>query len=242
MDHPGSIHPSARHASGYTDPDISRGVAWPNCCAGRPLLAAISINERSRDLGAFVTFDWKTLREPAPTSLASARQVAHYAAQWIAQAARANLQAAPDDSHSALTWDASLGALVSGVFPGGTSVGLHLESLELLVIRDPWIERLGLHGVASSVVDDWLVSQLTGRGYKSALGGEAAICSSRTIVEQRARPALLKILGRKTSGNTQKVLWCCDELGLTYEREDVGRGFGRSGVNVASCGPMYGLN
>ena len=31
---------------------------------------------------------------------------------------------------------------------------------------------------------------------------------------------MLKILGRKTSGNTQKVLWCCDELGRAYERED----------------------
>ena len=39
---------------------------------------------------------------------------------------------------------------------------------------------------------------------------------------------MLKILGRKNSGNTQKVLWCCDELGLPYEREDVGREFGRN--------------
>ena len=39
---------------------------------------------------------------------------------------------------------------------------------------------------------------------------------------------MLKILGRKTSGNTQKVLWCCDELGIAYEREDVGREFGRN--------------
>ena len=39
---------------------------------------------------------------------------------------------------------------------------------------------------------------------------------------------MLKILGRKTSGNTQKVLWCCDELGLAYEREDYGRGFGNN--------------
>src|SRR6185436_5098558 len=39
---------------------------------------------------------------------------------------------------------------------------------------------------------------------------------------------MLKILGRKSSGNTQKVLWCCDELGLAYEREDYGRGFGNN--------------
>jgi glutathione S-transferase len=39
---------------------------------------------------------------------------------------------------------------------------------------------------------------------------------------------MLKILGRKTSGNTQKVLWCCDELGLPFAREDYGRGFGNN--------------
>jgi glutathione S-transferase len=39
---------------------------------------------------------------------------------------------------------------------------------------------------------------------------------------------VLKILGRKTSGNTQKVLWCCDELGIAYDREDYGRGFGNN--------------
>ena len=29
-------------------------------------------------------------------------------------------------------------------------------------------------------------------------------------------------------GNTQKVLWCCDELGIAYEREDARRGFGKN--------------
>lgn len=37
---------------------------------------------------------------------------------------------------------------------------------------------------------------------------------------------MLKILGRKTSSNVQKVLWACDELGLGYEREDIGGSFG----------------
>ena len=39
---------------------------------------------------------------------------------------------------------------------------------------------------------------------------------------------MLKILGRKTSSNVQKVLWCCSELGLAFEREDVGGPFGRN--------------
>ena len=37
---------------------------------------------------------------------------------------------------------------------------------------------------------------------------------------------MLRILGRLSSINVQKVVWCCDELGLDYERVDVGGKFG----------------
>ena len=37
---------------------------------------------------------------------------------------------------------------------------------------------------------------------------------------------MLKILGRKTSSNVQKVLWCCGEIGIAFEREDIGGEFG----------------
>jgi glutathione S-transferase len=37
---------------------------------------------------------------------------------------------------------------------------------------------------------------------------------------------MLKIWGRKNSINVQKVLWCCCELGLAYERIDAGMAFG----------------
>jgi glutathione S-transferase len=39
---------------------------------------------------------------------------------------------------------------------------------------------------------------------------------------------MLKIWGRANSINVQKVLWCADELGLTYERVDVGGAFGKN--------------
>lgn len=39
---------------------------------------------------------------------------------------------------------------------------------------------------------------------------------------------MLKILGRKTSSNVQKVLWLCSEIGLAHEREDIGGPFGRN--------------
>ncbi|MGH6953690.1 MAG: glutathione S-transferase family protein [Alphaproteobacteria bacterium] len=39
---------------------------------------------------------------------------------------------------------------------------------------------------------------------------------------------MVRILGRKTSTNVQKVLWCFDELGVACEREDAGGPFGRT--------------
>ena len=39
---------------------------------------------------------------------------------------------------------------------------------------------------------------------------------------------MLKILGRKTSSNVQKVLWCCEEIGLPFERTDIGGEFGKN--------------
>lgn len=39
---------------------------------------------------------------------------------------------------------------------------------------------------------------------------------------------MLRIWGRLSSINVQKVVWCCDELGLSYERIDAGGAFGRN--------------
>jgi glutathione S-transferase len=48
---------------------------------------------------------------------------------------------------------------------------------------------------------------------------------------------MLTIWGRANSSNVQKVLWCCGELALSFERIDAGGSFGRTD------GPEYrGLN
>ena len=39
---------------------------------------------------------------------------------------------------------------------------------------------------------------------------------------------MLRVLGRKTSGNVQKIVWLLDEIGTEYEREDYGRQFGNT--------------
>ena len=39
---------------------------------------------------------------------------------------------------------------------------------------------------------------------------------------------MIRLLGRQTSGNVQKVIFCLEELGLPYVREDYGRQFGNT--------------
>lgn len=39
---------------------------------------------------------------------------------------------------------------------------------------------------------------------------------------------MFKVLGRKTSGNVQKVVWLLEEMNLSYERLDYGRQFGNT--------------
>jgi glutathione S-transferase len=42
----------------------------------------------------------------------------------------------------------------------------------------------------------------------------------------QAEAEMLKIWGRTTSSNVQKVLWCCGELDIPFERVDIGGPFG----------------
>ena len=39
---------------------------------------------------------------------------------------------------------------------------------------------------------------------------------------------MLKVWGRKDSSNVQKVVWCCDELGVPFERIDIAGAFGKN--------------
>jgi glutathione S-transferase len=43
---------------------------------------------------------------------------------------------------------------------------------------------------------------------------------------------MIRLLGRQTSGNVQKVIFCLEELGVPYKREDYGRQFGNTLTDV----------
>src|SRR5262250_3725731 len=49
-----------------------------------------------------------------------------------------------------------------------------------------------------------------------------------TPLTYRGGVDVIRLLGRQTSGNVQKVMFCLEELGVAYVREDYGRQFGNT--------------
>jgi len=117
-------------------------------------------------------FDWSTLGSKAPTALVKARTLAHHAAQWPAKAARANLEALPDESQSSLEWDGEHSALFSQPLPAGGAevrVGLRLAGLALILKRGNLVlDTYELAGRRDSMVGVWLDSALRALGLKAA--------------------------------------------------------------------------
>jgi len=97
-------------------------------------------------------------------AFAEARREAHQAAQWCARAARANLPAAPDDSHTSLAWNDGQGALLGRPLAGGLGIGVNIARLELF-FADAGLE---LAGMDEASVGRWLDAALTKNGLKPA--------------------------------------------------------------------------
>ncbi len=113
---------------------------------------------------------WSLLRNPEPTALAAARALAHRAVQWPARAARANLDPAPDDSHSSFAWDPDMAALLSQPLEGGVRVGLHVAVLELAFTKGSRSEVFALAGKPDTEVGGWLDGKLVAEGLQPASG------------------------------------------------------------------------
>jgi hypothetical protein len=92
-----------------------------------------------------------------------ARLQAHYAAQWLARAARAYVGKKPDDSHTNLGWDDAFGGLTTHPLPDGSRIGLRLADLTLAVLGST-PKMLALDGRADADVRAWLGAELTDRG------------------------------------------------------------------------------
>ncbi len=112
------------------------------------------------------------LQECPPATLAAARDMAHKAVQLVSKAARANLPAVPDDSHSNLGWDTARGVFMSQPITAadqGLAAGLVVSDLTLQIVKNGQVmSSLGLARVADSDALQWLDAELIQQGLKPA--------------------------------------------------------------------------
>ena len=94
--------------------------------------------------------------------LHAARLQAHYAAQWLARAARAYVPAQADDRHTSLGWDDAFGGLVTHPLPDGSRLGLRIADLTLAFL-DVHPHELPLDGRADAEVRTWLGGHVAAR-------------------------------------------------------------------------------
>ncbi len=110
----------------------------------------------------------------SPTSLRAARAIAHRAVQYPTLAARANLAARTDDSHSNLGWDSTAGAFVSHPIEGRAgkwSVTVSLAPLTLaLTDGNGNQERFELADKSVRETDGWFDSVLARAELKQISG------------------------------------------------------------------------
>ncbi len=112
--------------------------------------------------------DLDNLRRIAPAKLGAARDLAHKAVQLVTRSARANLPAAPDDSHSNLEWNGKHGAFLAQPLTGESGtivVGFAVSRFELIVIcNEQEIAAHALSGATDPDATEWLDAQLTDAG------------------------------------------------------------------------------
>ncbi|MEP3276174.1 MAG: hypothetical protein ABJN26_08885 [Stappiaceae bacterium] len=112
--------------------------------------------------------DTHDLQTHKPDTLDTARALAHSAAQFLTRAARANLPAQPDDSHSNLGWDRAGRHFLSQPLPGKEGacfVTLGLFPFRLGFTGGPATTTfLDLDGVSQQEAQNWLDGKLAEAG------------------------------------------------------------------------------
>jgi hypothetical protein len=112
------------------------------------------------------------IRRCAPKDLGRARAVGHKIMQFVTRAARANLPAEPDDSHSNIGWSSSLKSFLSQPLKGNGSaifIGASISPLKIGVFRDAQIvAALPLENTPEGDAAAWLDTELQQLGLNPA--------------------------------------------------------------------------
>lgn len=107
--------------------------------------------------------EWRPLRGIDKARLSEARLQAHYAAQWLARAARAYVPPQPDDSHTSLMWDRGLNGFVTNLLKNGMRLSIQVSNLVLTLRGSDGAgsaESISLNGRSDPQVRKWLGEQL----------------------------------------------------------------------------------
>jgi hypothetical protein len=105
---------------------------------------------------------WQSVPRANFMFLHAARLQAHYAAQWLARAARAYVPAQPHQRHTSFGWDEVFGGLTTHPLPDGSRLGLRIAGLTLAFL-DQHPQVLPLDGRTDSEVRTWLGGHVAAR-------------------------------------------------------------------------------
>ena len=108
---------------------------------------------------------WRPLNGLDRGKLNEARLQAHYAAQWLARAARAYIAPQDNDGHTNLGWDDKEAVFATHPLPDGSRFTLRIADLTLVIVnaagKPPF---LSLDGHADADVRAWLGKALAAKG------------------------------------------------------------------------------
>ena len=111
--------------------------------------------------------DWRPLRGMDHRRLSVARLLAHHAAQWLARAARAYVPPRPDDGHTNLGWNDTLGGFTTHRLKDGERLSLRIADLTLVLHGDERTASLNffsLDGRTDAQARQWLGEQVCALG------------------------------------------------------------------------------
>jgi hypothetical protein len=112
-------------------------------------------------------FQWRKLKGVDWSALREARLQAHYAAQWLARAARAHVPPRPDDRHTSLGWDDVIAGPTTHALPQGGVLGLVISDLTLTLRDAPapaGAQAISLQGRSDPEIRQWLGRHLRAKG------------------------------------------------------------------------------
>jgi hypothetical protein len=161
--------------------------------------------------------EWRVLRDIDKARLREARLQAHYAAQWLARAARAYISPQPDDAHTSLMWDHAIGGLRTQPFKNGSRLSLQLSNLTLALSNGNGpanVQSIFLSGRTDSEVRTWLGERLGKEGIDA--GGLDAPAPYQIPAHAIAKGAAYDAI-KSADAMTELAAWFADAAFLLDE-------------------------